>query len=555
MSLAYNASRRIARKQPGTVKGLAVALWVAACVLVPRSARADESVAVMIARLQLPTGRVAVVRQLGVRWEEVRRESAYDDRAPAPRAFAAEVSGALVRLIESPATAAEETRLALRLIGDLADPSSEPLLLTRLASNDVMEAGAPASRTSLVARAAARLKTPGLRIALIVALARAAPADDVVPAESAWALCEALAQTELGAVAAVAERGAATTVLLDERIAEPVLRLFRFAPHAALASCLPLLLRAPGIADEARAVLDATPDEVDGAWPRLMRVGDGLVADPRDPQILIPSGRGAALVLLAETRAPDALRRLTAAMRDRRLESWRTRDGAVQGLGAIGGPRARRVLRASLGDRALRSPRAVHALLRLGDVASVRALHALALDRDAEIELRLAAANAYTLLAPARSDGASRYAAELEALGPIGAPFEALDARLAAFAPRLAVPAACPRALACTAGYLLSSDPQMAARAFWDLTRLGPRSGADAAALAEVAAATLARTPANTEHDRVAGAIALLARLEPAVARPHLATVRAAQAEWEGRTNPMGLPFDVPLALAQLASR
>jgi hypothetical protein len=80
-------------------------------------------------------------------------------------------------------------------------------------------------------------------------------------------------------------------------------------------------------------------------------------------------------------------------------------------------------------------------------------------------------------------------------------------------------------------------------------------SSDEAERLAAVAAETLARTEPNTEHDLVAGAIALMARLDAATVRPWLVVIRRARVAWEGRTNPMGLPFDIPLALAELERR
>ncbi len=73
--------------------------------------------------------------------------------------------------------------------------------------------------------------------------------------------------------------------------------------------------------------------------------------------------------------------------------------------------------------------------------------------------------------------------------------------------------------------------------------------------LARIAAETLARTRPNTQHDVVAGAIALLARLDRDAVRPWLVVIRRARVAWSGRTNPMGLPFDIPLALGQLERR
>jgi hypothetical protein len=113
----------------------------------------------------------------------------------------------------------------------------------------------------------------------------------------------------------------------------------------------------------------------------------------------------------------------------------------------------------------------------------------------------------------------------------------------------------CRRDYHCWAEALTDPDRQVAARAFWELARRREHSSEEAVELAAIAAETLARTPPNTEHDVVAGAIALLARLDRAAVRPWLVVIRRARVAWEGRTNPMGLPFDIPLALAELERR
>jgi len=119
---------------------------------------------------------------------------------------------------------------------------------------------------------------------------------------------------------------------------------------------------------------------------------------------------------------------------------------------------------------------------------------------------------------------------------------------------RLVIAERCRRTEACWAG-ALTAEVQASARAFWQLSRAELDDPEINAAFAAVAARALYETPPNEQHDRVAGAIALLARLDPEVSRPHLGVVRRARVAWEGRTNPMGLPFDIPLALGQLEGR
>jgi hypothetical protein len=213
-------------------------------------------------------------------------------------------------------------------------------------------------------------------------------------------------------------------------------------------------------------------------------------------------------------------------------------------------------LRGALRDEGLRTPRIAHALLRLGDVPSSDALREVALDETAIVEMRVSAANAYTLLAPGRRGLARAWERDLGRAPPLGPPFEALDARMSETTARLVAAERCRADSACWAELLWSDDRQQAARAFWELSRAPIADDAEAAPLlAESAARAIADTPPNAQHDRVSGAIALLARVNPELGRPYLPVVRRARAAWEGRTNPMGLPFDIPLALGQLERR
>jgi hypothetical protein len=137
----------------------------------------------------------------------------------------------------------------------------------------------------------------------------------------------------------------------------------------------------------------------------------------------------------------------------------------------------------------------------------------------------------------------------------LGPPFEALDEKMVSMTGRLVAAERCGEDDACWARALFDTDRQVAARGFWQLARRREVSSDEAERLAAVAAETLARTEPNTEHDLVAGAIALMARLDAATVRPWLVVIRRARVAWEGRTNPMGLPFDIPLALAELERR
>ena len=478
-----------------------------------------------IAALSGCVGAEEAVIGLGERWEATLALADWDRRAPEPRAFAARVSPALRDAFLSRTTPRDARSLALELLVALEHPSAEPLFLRMLETRTC-----PAPWIVLAGQGLAQLGSDRGRDAIADALVASVP-EARPPHDAAWSLCTA------------ASRDPDASRRDDVR--EAVRRLFLFAPQIAVETCMPLVVQLPDAAALAERVLDGRD------WPEP--VGEH---DPREPRMLGPYARGAALILLGQLRAEGAYERLASALDDRSFEAQPTRDGAVQGLAALAGPRARALLRGALRDDGLRTPRIAHALLRLGDVPSADALREAALDASAIVEMRVSAANAYTLLASGRRGLARTFERDLGRAPPLGPPFEALDARMTEMTTRLALAERCRDASECWVQALWSDDPQEAARAFWELSRSSVADDAEVAPmLAETAARAIADTPPNEQHDRVSGAIALLARIDPQVARPYLPVVRRARAAWEGRTNPMGLPFDIPLGLGQLARR
>ena len=493
---------------------------------VPRP-RPDEAALGLDASVDALSGCLAedAVIALGERWEATLAAADWDPHAPGPRDFAERVAPPLREAFLSRRTPRDARSLALELLASLEHAVAEPLFLRMLETRTC-----PAPWIVLAAGGLAKLATDRGRVAIADALVASVP-EGRPPEDAAWSLC-----------AATARDGGDT---IRDDVAEAVRRLFLFAPQIAVETCMPLVMRLPDAAALAERVLDGRD------WPEP--VGE---ADPREPRMLGPYARGAALILLGQLHAEGAYERLARALDDRSFEAQPTRDGAVQGLAALAGPRARALLRGALRDGGLRTPRIAHALLRLGDVPSAEALREAALDESAIVEMRVSAANAYTLLAPGRHGLARGWERDLGRTPPLGPPFEALDARIREMTARLVAAERCRAGSACWAELAWSDDPQQAARALWELSRAPITDDVEAAPmLAETAARVIADTPPNEQHDRVSGAIALLARLEPGLGRPYLPVVRRARAAWEGRTNPMGLPFDIPLALGQLERR
>lgn len=488
-------------------------------------APAEDSLAPLLAQLESCLGAEQAVAALGERWEQVLASADWDPAADGPRRFADRVALPLRSAFLSRRLPRAARHASLELLVQLAAPVGEPLFERMLEVRSC-----PPPWTALAADGLARLGSEGARRATAAALVAAVPGG-AAPDDAAWALCGATARVTPGDPPA--------------EVAEAARRLFLFAPQIAVQACMPLVSRLPDARALAERVLDGTdwPIEVDGP-------------DPRERRMLEPYARGAALILLGNVRGEGVYERLAEALEDRTLRAQPTRDGAIQGLAALGGPRARQLLRELLRDPDRQTPRIAHALLRLGDVASLAALRQVALDGQAIVEMRMSAANAYTLLAAGQPGLARRWERDLGRAPPLGPPFEALDARMVEMTRRLVVAERCRADEACWAEALWAADAQEAARAYWQMSR---SSGADepetAALLGAAAARVLADSPPNERHDLVAGAVALLARLDPELARPHLAVVRRARAAWEGRTNPMGLPFDIPLALGQLERR
>jgi len=495
------------------------------CLLLTGSARADDTLTPLLQALENPAAVEAAVRALGAEWESELLSARWQSDAEAPRRFVARVSPELRNTFAREHVPERGRDLVLSLLHDLRDPSSESFFIALL-----RDGSTPPRWTARAADALARIGTDAAKEQVIAALMASASIDDRAPSDHAWGLCHAAVD-------------AAPVGDLTRELAGVVRRLFDFAPALAVQACLSLVLRVPSVGDLAREVLEAE------RWPHP------LVSDPRDAEAILPYAQGAALIVLANLRAPDALRRLEGAMADRSLRALPIRDGAAQGLGVVGGPRARLALRRALGDPFRRSPRVVNTLLRLGDRPSVPLLRRTALDPRAEVELRMAASNAYTLLAPASSGLTPRWENDLGALGPMGAPFEALDGRLSTFATRLAAAERCRANRTCWTRTVFDHNEQAAARALWELAVTGRFNQAEQTVLAEALVQLLEITPPGERHDLIAGAIALFARIDHATVAPHRDAISRASSAWQGRTNPMHLPFDIPLALQQLARR
>jgi len=517
--------------------GLAATLTLvatSALVALPSTAAADrvrgggpteDPIAAHLEALDQCVGAEEAVVALGERWEAVMAEASWDPAATGPRRFSERVAPGLRRAALHRRTPRAARHLVLQLLGQLRHPPAGPMFARMLSSDRC-----PAEWIAIAADGLARLDTPEAERALADALVASVPGSGA-PHREAWALCNGVAR--------VSSEGA------SPEVRSAVARLFLFAPQIAVESCMPLVRSLPGAAELARRVLDGDrwPEPVDGP-------------DPRDMDMLGPYGRGGALVLIGELGTDDALDRLAEGIADASDGAEPTRDGAVQGLATLGGPRARELLRDALRDPRRRTPRIAHSLLRLGDVPAAPLLRDVALDGEVLVEMRMSAANAWSLLVGGRRNLVRDWERDLAEAPPFGTPFEALDARMAALVRRLVVAERCRVREECWVEALVSDDDQVAGRAFWQLSRTAVVDEPEVAPLlAETAARTLATTPPNENHDRVAGAVALLARIDPAVARPHRAVVRRARFAWEGRTNPMGLPFDIPLALGQLARR
>ncbi|MEM9189336.1 MAG: hypothetical protein AAGF12_09180 [Myxococcota bacterium] len=419
-----------------------------------------------------------------------------------------------------------ETRTeALSLLVELNHESSASMFRTMLRRHNC-----PPPWTALAARGAALQGTLEDVAALDAAFVAAVPSGRT-PDEAAWAMCTALRTVDRAPNPA---RDAA------------VRRLFLFAPHAATGACMPLVAGLPDAAVLARRILDGD------RWP------EPIEDDGRQPTILEPFGRGAALLVLAQVGADGAMERMQTAFEDRSLLAAPTRDGAIQGLAILGGSQARETLRRVIRDPELRSPRAAHGLLRLGAVGAANDLRDVALDGNAIVELRIAAANAYTHLVEGRRNLVRDWNRDVGRAPPFGPPFEAFDHRMRELGQRLDAAERCRGNLRCWLDELDGRE-QRSARAFFQLTRRTDFwETADEEALfglTQLAVRVLATTPPNQEHDRVAGAIAILARIPRIYTTEYVDLVRAAKVAWRERSRPLGLPFDIGLALGQLENR
>lgn len=463
---------------------------------------------------------------LGRSWEEVLASADWDPRGAEPRAWVRRVGPHLRRAFFNRRLAPGTRKLALVLLVEVQYDDMRAVYRRMLELDHC-----PTDWVSMAAQGLSLMGHADDERAIMEAFVAAAPADGYAPGPSSWALCAAAGRMVRGAEP-------------PPEVAAAVRRLFLFGPQLALQVCMPLLVRLPDAPALAHRVLDGDD------WP-IAVTGD----DPRNHEMLHWYGRGGALILLGHTGGAEAIPRLAAGLAEDTLMAAPTRDGAVQGLAAQAGPEARALLRGALSDPARRTPRVAHALLRLGDEASAPALRDVALEGSGLVEMRMSSANAYSLLAPGRPGVARRWERALARSPDLGAPFQALDARMATMVGRLLGAERCAGDDACWAAALTDPDPQVAARAFWELARRPAFGEGEETALAAVAGETLARTPPNEQHDVVAGAIALLARVDRDSARPWLPVIRRARVAWEGRTNPMGLAFDIPLALAELERR
>jgi hypothetical protein len=466
------------------------------------------------------------IYDLGASWEQVLGEADWDPMAREPRAWVRRVGPHLRRAFFNRRLPSDIRKLALILLVEIQHPEMRAVYHRMLELDHC-----PTEWIALAAQGLSLLGHPEDGAAVAQAFVSRVPDDGRAPKAASWALCASTARL-IGSHE------------VPEDVAGAARRLFLFGPQLAVQSCMPLVARLPDAGDLARRVLDGDD------WPQS--VSD---EDPRNHEMLHWYGRGGALILLGHVGGEDTLERLEAGLAEDSLMASPTRDGAVQGLAAQAGPQARALLRDALTDPARRTPRVAHALLRLGDEESAPVLRRVALEPSTLVEMRMSAANAYTLLAPGTNALARRWEHGLARSPDLGPPFEALDARMSSMVGRLVGAERCQRDYRCWASALTDPDRQVAARAFWELARRHEHSSEEAVELATIAAETLARTPPNTEHDVVAGAIALLARLDRTAVRPWLVVIRRARVAWEGRTNPMGLPFDIPLALAELERR
>jgi hypothetical protein len=516
--------------------GVLVAVSVALALSAPRPAGADHDeeptaqpsagVEGHVRALSSCVSAEDAIQHLGEAWERVLADADWDPRARGPRAYADEVGPALERAFYDRSLSSHARKLALVLLVEMRWEGMRRVYLRMLELDHC-----PSDWIALAAQGISLLpREPGDAPALSAAFVRRVRDARHAPHPDAWAVC-------------AATNRALGDAPLDDGAADALRRLYLFAPHLTLSVCLPLLRRLPDAPDLARRVLDGTD------WP--IAVED----DPRDMELVIPTARGGALILLAEVGADDALARLEAGLAESDLMATPTRDGAIQGLATLAGPRARELLRDALRDPDRRTPRLAQALLRLGDVASAPMLREVALDASALVEMRVSAANAYTLLVPGRRGLARSWERDLARAPAIGPPFQALDARMAEMGARLTVAEACGTNEACWVDHLLDESPQARARSLFELARAPEHTSEETVILSSVAARTIVETPPNEQHDVVAGAIALLARFPPEAIRIYLPVIRSARIAWEGRTNPMGLPFDIPLALGALEER
>jgi hypothetical protein len=465
------------------------------------------------------------LHRIGERYEARLMEARYDDRAPEVVAFREEAGALVLEAFMDRRLPRAARTTALDLLLDLEHPGAAPVFARMLERHHC-----PPEWTSRAAEGLASIGSEEHAAVLSGALAWAVP-EGRAPHPSAWSICGALAEVSEAAPSADA--------------AAAIGRLFFFAPHAATEACLSIVLRAPDVPALARRVLDGE------GWPARL---EG--ADPRDPDILPYFGPGAALLVLGALRTDDAFDRLARATESTDVLLRPVRDGAIQGLERLGDARAGEVFYAMMRDRDRRTPRLAHLLLRLGDRRASAMLRDAALDRSADdVETRLAAANAFTLLA----DGRARLARDWQrdaGRARFGAPFEALDLRMLELARRLEAAERCRDNEECWLRLAIEGSSQESARAFWEIARSELVRGEHAAELAGMAALVLERTAPNTDdHDRMAGALWLLGRLDPEVSRAHFATVRGARAAWSRRGTPMGIAFDLPLALADLEKR